>query len=86
MDLMEVTSTTTKPKISVLKLTPAVIAVCVLAGLCLILGVIYAYIYYTRLRPKSTKIRKFYLDCAGEDEGNMTTSSATHTHLFLFKK
>lgn len=83
---MEVTSRTSTPKISVLKLTPAVIAVCVLAGLCLILGAIYAYIYYTRLRPKSSKVRKFYLDYAGEDDGNIATSSTTHTHLFLFKK
>lgn len=72
---------TVKPQSSVLQLTPGVIALCVLAALCTILGAIYAYIYYTRIRPRSSRARKF-TEGGGEDDG----SGATHTHLFLFKK
>lgn len=59
-----------------------VIAVIVLGTLCLILGAIYGYIYFTRINPRSNRIRKYMEQANQMDDGAQTTS----THLFLFKK
>ena len=58
------------------------IALIVLASLCAILGAIYAYIYYTRINPRSARARKFMESNNQDDDEN----KVTHTHLFLFRK
>ena len=59
-----------------------VITVLVLGTLCLVLGVLYGYIYYTRINPRSShRIRKYFESAPACDEAvNLST------HLFLFKK
>ena len=66
-----------------------VIAVTVLGLLCLVLGVVYAYIYFTRINPRAGRTaagagrssRKSMSQA--NDEG---ASSGVSTHLFLFKR
>lgn len=67
---------TTVPLMSI-----GLISLIVLASLCAILGAIYAYIYYTRINPRSARARK-YLEGHGQDE----EGKVTHTHLLLFRK
>ena len=55
-----------------------------MAALCSILGVIYAYLYCTRINPKAARSRKYV-----ERTNNMLDGDddkVTHTHLFLFKR
>ena len=59
------------------------IVLIVLASLCAILGAIYAYIYYTRINPRSARNRKYMEPSPGEDSEE---PKVTHTHLFLFRK
>ena len=59
-------------------LSVGLIVLIVLASLCAILGAIYAYIYFTRINPKSHRAR----NQGAEDDGN----GSTHTHMFLFRK
>lgn len=63
-----------------------VVAVMVLGGLCLVLGVVYAYIYFTRINPRAANraARKYVSrpPPPAEDSVQLPTS----THLFLFKK
>ena len=63
-----------------------VIAVFVLGGLCLLLGAIYAYIYFTRINPRSSRIIRKYMERGPRGGGGEDGSQATSTHLFLFKK
>ena len=58
------------------------IALIVLAGLCAILGLIYAYIYYTRINPRSARQNRYMEQNADEDPDG----KVTHTHMFLFRK
>jgi hypothetical protein len=59
-----------------------VIAVFVLGALCMIVGAVYAYIYFTRINPRANRsVRKN----AGAPPSDDVTQ-ATSTHLFLFKK
>ena len=63
-----------------------VIAVLVLGLLCLLLGAIYAYIYFTRINPRAANRvvhgRKYVEQAPPVDD----TAQSTSTHLFLFKK
>jgi hypothetical protein len=54
------------------------IAVFVLAVLCLLVGILYAYLYCTRMNPRLRGAAKF-----GDSEGD---NQRTTTHLLLFKK
>jgi len=64
-----------------------VIAVLILASLCVVLGLIYGYIYFTRINPRagrggagrSTRRKQ---SLAGDDGASLGVS----THVFLFKK
>jgi len=66
-----------------------VIAALVLGSLCLVLGIVYAFIYYTRINPRAGRgaagggrsARKS-LSLPGDDGAAVGVS----THLFLFKK
>jgi len=64
-----------------------VIAVVVLGGLCLVLGLVYAYIYFTHINPRAGRTaagrssRKNHSQQA--DDG---ASVGVSTHVFLFKK
>lgn len=57
----------------------------VLAALCAVLGGIYAYIYFTRINPRSHRIRK-YIEPPPPDEEALSTLPSTSTHVFLFRK
>ena len=71
-----------------------VIAVLVLGFLCLVLGAVYAYIYFTRINPRAANRavhgrsnravhgRKYVEQAPPVDDSMQGTS----THLFLFKK
>jgi len=63
-----------------------VIAVLVLGFLCLVLGAVYAYIYFTRINPRAANRtvhgRKYAEQSPPADDATQGTS----THLFLFKK
>ena len=63
-----------------------VIAVLVLGFLCLVLGAVYAYIYFTRINPRAANRavhgRKYAEPAPLVDDSVQSTS----THLFLFKK
>ena len=59
-----------------------VIVVMVLGVLCAILGAIYAYIYFTRINPRTNRPRK-YVESQGGDDGD---GGSMHTHMFLFRK
>jgi len=59
-----------------------VIAVLVLGSLCLVLGIVYGYIYYTRINPRAHRIRKYTEPTPGQSDDGVNLS----THLFLFKK
>jgi hypothetical protein len=53
-------------------------AVFILATLCLIVGILYAYLYCTRMNPRIRGTAKF----SDSDGDNQRTT----THLLLFKK
>ena len=59
------------------------IVLMVVASLCAILGAIYAYLYYTRINPKSSRARKYVEQSAGGEDGG---NGSTYTHLLLFRK
>jgi len=64
-----------------------VIAVLVLGFLCVVLGAVYAYIYFTRINPRAANRavlhgRKYAEPAPPVDDSVQSTS----THLFLFKK
>jgi len=67
-----------------------VIAALVLGSLCLVLGIVYAYIYFTRIDPRAGRTvavvgrstRSRIQSLAGDDGVAVGVS----THLFLFKK
>lgn len=65
-----------------MQLSVGLIVLIVLAALCAILGAIYAYIYYTRINPRSARAR--HKESAGLEED--ADGKVTHTHLFLFRK
>jgi uncharacterized membrane protein (DUF485 family) len=52
----------------------------VVAALCVLLGVIYAYIYVTRINPKFTRVRRTNVEHM-EDDG----TGAVHTHVLFFR-
>ena len=73
------------PVSAALTMSPAVIAVIVLAILCVIAGAIYACIYYTRINPKGFRgQRKYGTGKSGAQDDDL--SAGTHTHLFFFRK
>ena len=77
-----VTSSTELPPRSQPFMSVGLIILIVLATLCAILGAIYAYIYYTRINPRSARARKYVETNPSEEEDG----KPTHTHLFLFRK
>ena len=64
-------------------LSAGLIAMLVLGALCVILGAIYGYIYFTRINPRSQRART-YLDQTPQDEEQ--SGQGASTHLFLFRK
>ena len=58
-----------------------VIALFVLGSLVLIIGSIYAYIYFKKISPQRARARKYMDPCAQDDDGG-----PQGTHLFLFRK
>ena len=58
------------------------IVLLVLIGLCAILGAIYAYIYFTRINPRTHRPRTYVEQQQEEDNANQVT----HTHIFMFRK
>ena len=69
---------------AMIPMTTSVIAVIVMGCLVLVLGLVYTYLYCTRIHPKGARARSYHERSAitqdGEDE------KVTHTHLFLFKR
>lgn len=61
-----------------------VIALFVLGSLVLIVGAVYAYIYFTRINPRSARARKYSEQSAAQD-GDAGNQGAG-THLFLFRR
>ncbi len=59
----------------------SVLILLILAGLSLILGIIYGYLYFTRISPKRSRSYSVS-DSSGKDDGN----SRKHTHLMFFHK
>ena len=45
----------------------SLIILAVLVVLCMIAGAVYGYIYYTRIRPKTHRQRKYMEQAAGDD-------------------
>lgn len=69
--------------------TGCVIALLVLAGLCAVVGSIYFYIYYTRIKARTTSRRSPYAArnrCREPQRSPDGTERQTSTHMFLFKK
>jgi len=64
-------------------LSGSVLAVVVLGCLCLILGIIYAYIYFTRINPHAGRSAARNNQSQQFDDA---ASSGVSTHVFLFKK
>ena len=62
----------------------SIIVLIVLASLCAVLGAIYAYIYYTRINPRSARAKRFIE--RGQSQDAEDPEKATHTHLLLFRK
>ena len=62
----------------------SVIILLVLMGLCAIVGSIWAYIYYTRINPRTNRKRKYMEQMATDDDGEQKKSGATH--IFMFRK
>lgn len=56
----------------------------VLIGLCVLLGAIYSYIYFTRINP--SRSRKFAHAGAEGLQNTSDDSASAATHLFLFRK
>jgi len=56
----------------------------VLIGLCVLLGVIYSYIYFTRINP--SRSRKFAHAGADNSQNTSDEPVTAATHLFLFRK
>jgi len=56
----------------------------VLVCLCVVLGAIYSYIYFTRINP--SRSRKFAHTGANGSQNTSDDSAAAATHLFLFRK
>ena len=56
----------------------------VVASLSGILGAVYAYLYYTRINPKSSRARMFNEQSAGGEDGG--GSATTHTHMLFNRK
>ena len=73
---------TTAQDLGGIHLSAGLIALIVLAAMCAVLGAIYAYIYFTKINPKSHRARKSAEHPPNDDENHQGTS----THLFLFKK
>jgi len=63
------------------------ITLLVLMALCAILGAIYAYIYYTRINPRS-RTRKYTESGIGMGHmgGDDDHDKVKQTHLFMFKR
>lgn len=63
----------------------SVLAMLVLGALCLVLGSVYAYIYFTRINPRAANraARKYVCRQAPPTDD---AAQPTSTHLFLFKK
>jgi hypothetical protein len=53
----------------------------VLAGLCLLVGLLYTYLYCTRMNPRLRGAGKF-----GDGQQEESSQRGTTTHLLLFKK
>jgi len=56
----------------------------VLMALCLALGAIYSYIYFTRINP--SRSRKFAHASADGSQNISDDAASAATHLFLFRK
>lgn len=56
----------------------------VLIGLCVALGAIYSYIYFTRINP--SRSRKYAHTNADSSQNAADDSANAATHLFLFRK
>ena len=63
-------------------LTPAPIAVLVLGVICMTLGLSYAYLYFTRIQPRSSRRHQYTDRCTQEDDG----SACVATHVLLFRR
>lgn len=59
----------------------SVLAMFVLAGVCVLVGLLYAYLYCTRMNPRLRGASDFGDGQQGEEAGQRTI-----THLLLFKK
>lgn len=68
------------PEVSKLQSAP-VIALFVLASLVAVIGVIYAYLYVTKINPRPSRARKYMDPGAGDDD-----ATGQGTHLFLFRR
>ena len=80
---LTVSSSTDKdPQVSSAFTSVGFIALVVVASLTMILGAVYAYIYYTRINPKANRARNYSAASSGDD-GNGSTKAA---HMLLFRK
>ncbi|ELU08425.1 hypothetical protein CAPTEDRAFT_217943 [Capitella teleta] len=57
-----------------------VIALFVLAALVAVIGILYAYLYVTKINPRPSRNRQ-YMDTGADDE-----ATGQGTHLFLFRR
>ena len=60
----------------------AIILLIVVVVLCGIVGSIYAYLYFTRINPRTGKGTKYMESGTQDDDGGQ----GRRTHLFLFKR
>lgn len=55
----------------------------VVASLSAVLGAIYAFLYYTRINPRSNSARMFMQQLSSGDDGG---NGSTHTHMLFNRK
>ena len=73
----------------------ALVVLATLVVLCAVLGAIYAYIYYTKIVPRTQRTRSFIAaeppqvaddDAAHGSTSQNSTTATSSTHVFLFRK
>lgn len=89
MSLSSHPPTTVSTSVVVEWMSGSVIAVVVLGCLCLVLGIIYAYIYFTRINPHAGRSAAGMGRLTRKNQSQMCddgSSLGVSTHVFLFKK
>ena len=72
-------------RLEMISFPPGIIALMVMGILCAVLGIIYAYLYYTRINPKSRRVRR-RTEPPQPEEDSLVPPPSSSTHIFLFRK